>query len=367
MEEQTVEVFPNAGIELPLNPETLKLLRETSDKAQLSNHIGEQWDKRICYPTLSQLVTNPEQARIDFNLPANHEIGGVVALDANPIIKREAASLKIPDTVMLEIDPNDPSYVVLRACDFKFNLNMAQYNQVSPGTLSMLLVQSSSARKAIESAISELIEAGKLTGEFKVADRAIVDHSQTDFLPLDEARKIRGVTGRFISPDTEENHSYFMSGGKIRRENVFIRQLTPSEIDNLLADSPGQELASVVEQISNVTRSVLDRRLLLAKAQAAMKVKKIASLAKLKRFLEHPEEFPDPASQEQDFSQSTETKKTLGPILRGNLSKALEFLQQTIGQDKDARITALTVFLKTLDLPSETFQQVVDYCEANIK
>lgn len=274
-------------VERLVSPGAQKLIHETADKVQFSNFIGERWDEKVCVPTLKQFAAHPEQAKFYLNLPENHEVDEIVALDSDPDIRKQAGRLKIPDTVMLEIDRNDPSYVTLRACDFKFNLNMAEYRQVSPRTLSELLVQSPLARQAVEAAINKLKETGKLTGEFNVADKAVIDQSQTEYLPLDEAKKIRGVTGRFISPDTEENRAYFSSGRRIRRENVLVRELTASEIDELLAGSPGQELASIVEPISDVTVSNLDRKLLLARVQAAMKAKNITTLEELKSFLDY--------------------------------------------------------------------------------
>lgn len=348
------------------NEKVCQLIRETADKLQFSNFIGKRWEEMVCIPTLRELAANPVQARFHLNLPENHEIGDIVALDADPQIKREADRLKIPDILIVEVDSTDPTHVTLRACDFKFNLQMAVYRQVSPRTLSELLVQSPNARARIEASIEGLKKAGKLRGDFRLAEKTIEDNTQTDYLPLDEAGIIRGVTGRFISPDTEDNQAYFSSGGTIRRENVLIKQLNPSEIDNLIKGAPGQEINCEFGDLSTKTMTLIDRIMLRARILATMKAMGITDAAGLIRFINNPQEFPVPEAQRPDISVSPATKIALGKILRQNLPVLITTLQETIGLDKKERLTLVTSKIKSLKLSPQDEVAVIEYCQANL-
>ena len=205
------EMEIKTAIEFAPTVPQLRLLRDTADKAQFSNFIGSQWDQKICIPTLEKLKDGPEQAIYCLNLDPNHKIGAVVLLDSNTDIKKEAGGEKKTDSLIIEVDSTDPSYITIRACDFKFNLEMAQYRQVHPKTLSTLLEKSKLARSTVQAAIKKLHDEGKISEEFALAETLPEDQPQTEFLALDESKKIRAVTGRFISPNTEENRNYFIN------------------------------------------------------------------------------------------------------------------------------------------------------------
>ncbi|MCA9368702.1 MAG: hypothetical protein H6773_04430 [Pseudomonadales bacterium] len=128
-------------------------LKEAADQAQHSNYIGKSWENF----SESHLFNLLKSGEIQF-LPEGHVLVGVLLLDVDPKIKSEAKGLKLPDSLIIEIDALDMNNITLRACDFKFSLPRARYAQVSPRTLLDLLKASPTAQVALSRKISELQE-----------------------------------------------------------------------------------------------------------------------------------------------------------------------------------------------------------------
>lgn len=260
-------------IEVRLNDSSLRQLKEDGNKADFSGFIGHRWEELICVPTLADFVSDPERARFAFGLAEGHEIAAFILLDSDGEIKRQVGSKKIPDSLIVETDPNDRNHLTIRACDFKFALDWAEYPQVSPKTLIELLNKSPSAKDHLKSTVDDLVRRGRLNEGIVILNDVPANQPKDKPLTIDANGKVVMETGRFISPNTEENRDYFSKPtSRIKRAVVYIRELRDTEVATLLAGHPGSELDPEAQRLSfGEPTSNLDKPLMAARATAAMK------------------------------------------------------------------------------------------------
>lgn len=260
-----------------------RYLKEAADREQFSNFIGENWEK-VAERNLQELSANPEEVIDKLQLNDVDGVGAIVPLDTDPKIKKEAKELKIPDAVILGTI-KDGSLVVLRAVDFKFNLARAVYHQVHPKTLFGLLQRSPSAKQSLGNAFEKLHISGKLDKGIVMPEKFPEDQNNPGYIVLDEAQKIRLATGKFISPDTNENRQYFEAidkTGRIRKQNVHIVEMSFNDAKEFLRNAPGKEFADMVKNLPvDSSLPIFDQMLIKARAAAAVKGYKLASIDQL--------------------------------------------------------------------------------------
>ena len=88
---------------------------------------------------------------------------------------------------------------------------------------------------------------------------------------MDEAERIRLATGKFVSPNTQENQDYLEHEARIHLENVAICDLTLEEITELFQDCPGLEYMSLASTFPfDETLSEIDKALIISRVAATM-------------------------------------------------------------------------------------------------
>src|SRR3989338_3875370 len=268
---------PEGKVEVHFGQQGLKALREAADAKGngFSNWIGKAWEERVCLPRLEEFRSQPALARFALRLEGDHEISHIISLDVDQAVKKQAGSLKIPDALLVETSKSDPEHIILRSCDFKFNLGMATYFQVHPRKLIELLNNSPLARQKVQQVIDQLKDAGVLKGDFKIAENVPTEQPRTKSrLTLDQLDKIQLETGRFISPASEENNSLLSSPtAKIRRDVVCNVELVHDQIAAFLNGFPGSEMQEEASRMDFPdVLNPMDKALMTARVAAALSV-----------------------------------------------------------------------------------------------
>lgn len=343
---------------LELSPQADQTLKEAADKAQFSNFIGGAWEV-YAERHLGELLQE-EALSI---LPDGHTLVGFFLLDINPKIKAEAKGLKIPDAVLIEVDANDKTKIYLRACDFKFSLPRAKYIQVSPRTLLSLIENSPSAQSALATKVLELQKSESISADITVTS---IRKNQTDeaFLSLDEAGSIRLETGKFLSPQTEENADYFAGPSSIHKENVVLISLSPEECVEILKETPGIEYIEEASRLPiNEEMAYFDKALVIARAAAVMKAYGLTSIDQVVALITGKEVF-EPLQKQKKPLLKAAFQKQFGSKLKQHTPRIATLFENELDQD-DSLQNKLKELFDELALEETVRLEILEFVAQN--